>query len=61
VLWIFLIFLIYSIFRSPEDAANLVVSGVEGIGRGLGAIFIFFDAVLGRAGATTGAQAMIGR
>jgi uncharacterized membrane protein len=48
--WIFLIFLIYAIFRSPEGAADLVVGGVEGIGAGFGAIFTFFDAVLGRLG-----------
>lgn len=46
--WIFLIFLIYAIFRSPEGAADIVVGGVEGIGAGFAAIFTFFDAVLGR-------------
>lgn len=50
LLWLFLIFLIYSIFTSPEDAADLVVGGIEGIGRGLSAVFIFFDSVLGRVG-----------
>lgn len=45
--WIFLIFLIYAIFRSPEDAADIVVSGVEGIAALFSAIFTFFDAVIG--------------
>ena len=56
LLWLLLIFLIYSIFTSPENAADLVVGGVNGIGRGFGAVFTFFDAVLGRLGGT-GAQA----
>ncbi len=58
VLWAFFIFLIYSIFRSPEDAASLVVGGFEGIGRGFAAIFTFFDAVLTRMGSSDGAQSL---
>lgn len=45
-LWIFLIFLVYAIFRSPEQAASIVVGGIDGISAGLNAIFTFFDEVL---------------
>lgn len=45
--WIFLIFLIYAIFRSPEDAADIIVSAVQGIAALFAAIFTFFDAVIG--------------
>ena len=52
VLWLFLAFLVYSIFRSPEQAAALVVGGFQGIGAGFGAVFAFFDAILAQTGAT---------
>jgi hypothetical protein len=45
--WIFLVFLIYAIFNSPQDAANIVVAAIEGIGALFGAVFAFFDAVIG--------------
>jgi hypothetical protein len=59
--WIFLIFLIYAIFRSPEDAADIVVSAVEGIAALFSAIFTFFDAVIGEldeSGITSGGTAV---
>jgi hypothetical protein len=46
LLWIVLIFLIYAIFRSPQDAAQIVTAAIQGIGAGLGAVFAFFDAIL---------------
>lgn len=46
LLWLSLAFLIYSIFRSPEQAAAIVVGGFEGIASGFNAIFRFFDAIL---------------
>ena len=46
--WLLLIFLVYAIFRSPTNAADLVVSAVNGIGSGLGAIFTFFDTIISR-------------
>lgn len=46
LLWLSLAFLIYSIFRSPEQAAAIVVGGFEGIGAAFEAIFRFFDAIL---------------
>jgi hypothetical protein len=45
--WIFLVFLIYAIFNSPQDAANIVVAAIEGIAALFGAVFAFFDAVIG--------------
>ena len=46
LLWISLGFLVYSIFRSPEQAAEIVVGGFQGIGAAFGAVFAFFDAIL---------------
>lgn len=51
VLWLFLAFLVYSIFRSPEQAASLVVGGFQGISAAFGAVFAFFDAILAQSGA----------
>ena len=45
-LWIFLVFLVYAIFQSPEQAAGIVVGGFEGIAAGFDAVFTFFDEVL---------------
>jgi len=50
VLWLFLAFLVYSIFRSPEQAASLVVGGFQGIAAAFGAVFAFFDAILVQSG-----------
>ena len=50
VAWAFVAFLVYSIFRSPEQAAGLVVGGFQGIAAALGAIFAFFDAILVQSG-----------
>jgi hypothetical protein len=50
VAWAFVAFLVYSIFRSPEQAAALVVGGFQGIAAALGAVFAFFDAILVQSG-----------
>ena len=52
LLWLSLAFLIYSIFRSPEQAAAIVVGGFEGIGAGFNAVFTFFDEVLRQSSGT---------
>ncbi|MGF1662412.1 MAG: hypothetical protein ACFCVG_08055 [Kineosporiaceae bacterium] len=66
--WIFLVFLIYAIFNSPQDAANIVVAAIEGIAALFGAVFAFFDALIGelqttglvvRPAAVTGAVAAV--
>lgn len=46
VLWIVVAFLIYAIFRSPDQAADIVRSAFDGILSGLAAIGEFFDALL---------------
>jgi hypothetical protein len=61
--WLFLIFLIYAIFNSPQDAANIVVAAIEGIAALFGAVFAFFDAVIGElqtSGTLAGAVAVSG-
>jgi len=52
VAWLFVAFLVYSIFRSPEQAAGLVVGGFQGIAAAFGAVFAFFDAILVQSGST---------
>ncbi len=51
LLWIALAFLLYAIFYSPEQAAEIIVSAVEGLGRAVGAVFAFFNAMLVEVGA----------
>ncbi|MGL5857914.1 MAG: hypothetical protein ACRC35_05825 [Angustibacter sp.] len=46
LLWILLAFLIYALFRSPEQAAGVVQAAWDGIVAGLRAIGRFFDALL---------------
>lgn len=50
LLWIALAFLVYAIFSSPEQAAEILVDAVEGIGRAFGGIFTFFEAMLSELG-----------
>ena len=47
---VFLVFIIYAIFRSPDESADLIVGGIEGIAAGVGAVFSFFDSILGSLG-----------
>ncbi|MGF1647165.1 MAG: hypothetical protein ACFCVF_09645 [Kineosporiaceae bacterium] len=61
--WVFLVFLIYAIFNSPQDAADIVVSAVGGVASLFGAVFAFFDAVIGElqtSGLTVGLAALPG-
>jgi uncharacterized membrane protein len=51
-LWIFLIFLVYAIFNSPAQAADIVVSAFQGIGAAIASVFVFFDEVLRQSGGT---------
>jgi hypothetical protein len=46
LLWFLIAFLIYAIFRSPDQAADIVRAAFEGIGEGLAGIGLFFDALL---------------
>lgn len=46
VLWIVVAFLLYAIFRSPDQAAGIVRSAIDGILAALAAIGEFFDALL---------------
>lgn len=46
LLWIALAFLLYAIFYSPEQAADIIVDAIEGLGRAVGAVFAFFNAML---------------
>ena len=48
--WLFVAFLVYAIFRSPEQAAGLVVGGFQGIAAAFGAVFAFVDALLVQSG-----------
>ena len=46
VLWLLVAFGVYAIFRSPDQAAEIVRSAWDGIVAGLSAIGEFFDALL---------------
>lgn len=46
--WFLLAFIIYAVFKSPEQAANLVRDAVDGIVAILSGVGRFFDALLGR-------------
>ncbi|MGL4174270.1 MAG: hypothetical protein ACRCTR_09435 [Actinomycetota bacterium] len=46
LMWVLLIFFVYALFRSPEQAANVVEAAWDGIVDGLRAIGDFFDALL---------------
>lgn len=44
--WVVIAFLVYAVFRSPDQAAGIVRAAWDGIVAGLGAIAAFFDALL---------------
>ncbi len=46
LLWILIAFGVYAIFRSPDQAADIVRSAWDGIAAGLVAVGDFFDALL---------------
>lgn len=48
LLWILVIFAIYAIFNSPDQAADVTKAAVDGIADGLAAVGEFFDALLSR-------------
>ena len=46
LLWILVIFALYAIFRSPDQAANVTRSAVDGLGQVVSSVGRFFDALL---------------
>ncbi len=46
VFWVVVAFLVYAIFRSPDQAAAIVRTGWDGIVAGFTAVGDFFDALL---------------
>ena len=46
--WFLVIFAVYAIFKSPEQAAELVSGAIDGIRELFSALGEFFDAVLAR-------------
>ena len=48
LVWFVVAFLVYAIFRSPDQAAGIVRDAWAGITTALGAIARFFDALLQR-------------
>lgn len=44
--WFLVIFVIYAIFKSPEDAAAMVRGAVDGLTAVVSAVGRFFDAIL---------------
>ena len=46
VLWLLLVFFIYAVVKSPDQAASIVHSSWDGIVAGARAIGRFFDALL---------------
>jgi hypothetical protein len=44
--WIVVVFLLYAVFSSPDQAAGIVRTAIGGILAALGAIGDFFDALL---------------
>lgn len=46
LLWFVIAFLVYAIFASPDQAADIVRSAFDGILDGLSAIGRFFDSLL---------------
>ncbi|MGZ5405035.1 MAG: hypothetical protein ACXWDL_10335 [Nocardioides sp.] len=48
VTWLLVIFLLYAIFTSPTDAANMVGSAWDVITNGIGNIGEFFDSLIAR-------------
>jgi hypothetical protein len=46
LMWIVVAFLVYAVFKSPDQAADIVRAAWDGILDGLGAVARFFDALL---------------
>ncbi len=46
LLWFVIAFLVYAIFQSPDQAADIVKSAFDGIVAAVRAVFQFFDALL---------------
>ena len=46
LLWLVVAFCVYAIFKSPDQAANIVKAALNGLGDVLKAIGHFFDALL---------------
>lgn len=46
LLWILIVFGVYAVFRSPDQAADIVRSAWDGILAGFSAVGDFFDALL---------------
>lgn len=44
--WLLVVFVIYAIFSSPDQAAGIVRTAIGGIFAAIGAIGDFFDALL---------------
>lgn len=44
--WFVVAFVVYAVFRSPDQAAALVRGAVDGLARGVAAVGDFFDALL---------------
>lgn len=44
--WLVVVFCVYAVFRSPDQAAGIVKSAGEGLQDGVGAVMRFFDALL---------------
>jgi hypothetical protein len=45
-MWLVIAFLVYAVFKSPDQAADIVRAAWEGILDALGAVAKFFDALL---------------
>jgi len=48
LIYLLLAFCVYAVFKSPDQAANIVRTGWDGIVSGMTAIGRFFDALLRR-------------
>lgn len=46
LIWVLVAFLVYAVFKSPDQAAGIVRGAWDGIVTGLGAVAAFFDALL---------------
>ena len=46
LIWVLVAFLVYAVFKSPDQAAGIVRGAWDGIVAGLAAVASFFDALL---------------
>ena len=46
LIWLLVAFFVYAVFRSPDQAADIVRGAWDGIVSGLGSVAAFFDALL---------------